>query len=83
MRGWPWGSDGFCGGRKVTDAAEDFLCPTEGRLLSLEDWRELATWPSSEMDARVVLLTSVEADANGRYAPFGLESPLAPDSAEK
>jgi hypothetical protein len=83
FRGWPWGSDGFRGCWKVTDAVEDFLCPKEGRLLSLEDCRELSTWHSSEMDARVAVLASVDADTNGRDNPLRLRSPLARDSAAK
>lgn len=83
FRGWPWGSDGFRGCWKVTDAVEDFLCPTEGRLLSFEDCRELSRWPSSEMEARVIVLASVDTDTNGRDNPLRPKSPLVRDSGEK
>jgi len=74
------------GGRKVTEALEDFLCPTEARPLSLEDWRELSSWNSSDIEVRVVavLAPPIEGATNGRLdAPFGFESPSAPDLAEK
>ncbi|KAH6849875.1 hypothetical protein B0I37DRAFT_99490 [Chaetomium sp. MPI-CAGE-AT-0009] len=83
LRGWPWGSDGFRGGWNVTDVVEDVLCPTDGRLLSSEDCRELSRWHSSEMDARVAVLASVDTDTNGRDNPLRLGSPLARDSSEK
>jgi len=35
------------------------------------------------MDARVVVLASVDADTNGRDVPLNLASPLARDLAEK
>lgn len=83
LRGCPWGRDGFRGGLKVTDVAEDFLWSTEGRLLSLEDCRELSRWSSSEMDASVVVLISVDADANCRGASLTFASSLTRRLAEK
>ena len=84
LRGLPWGSDGLRGDRKVTEADEDFLCPSKLRPLSLEDCRGLSSWNSSEMEVRVVVvLAPVDAGTNPRDAPSGLELPLAPDLAEK
>lgn len=81
FRGLPWGSEGLRGGRKVTEAVEEFLCPSGGRPLSLEDWRELSSsGHSSEMDVRVVVLDAV---ANGGDSASSLRSPLAADLAEK
>jgi hypothetical protein len=48
-----------------------------------EDCRELSKWHSSEMDARVAVLASVDTDTNGRENPLRFGSPLARDSAEK
>lgn len=82
FRGLPWGSDGFRGGRKVTEAVEDFLWIAEGRSLSFESCREPRR-PSSEMDVKVVVLTSVDTGANVMVFPSSFWSPSTPDSVEK
>jgi hypothetical protein len=59
------------GGRNVTDAEEDFLDGTCARSkLSLDEYCELPTWPSSDIEASVVVLASVDAVADGGDRPF-------------